>query len=656
MSLLDVKLDDRDFQSLVDEARRRIVATCPEWTEHNLSDPGITLIELFAWMTDVLLYRVNRIPEKLQRALMELLQISLTPPREAKGDLLFLLAPDQKAAVTIPAGTAVASDDGKTHQAIVFTTSTTVVVPVLRLAAMVLLRGGHETTIPVVDGTARPVSADRPVFSTPPGADEAMLLGFERPIGRLVIDVAVSAIVARGTGVEPGDPPLRWEASATDGSWLPVAVLSEKTGGLNLAEGVVRLQIPADEGAATFAGRSLHWLRCRIADPDPDDPAYVAPPKVVTLSAAAAGALVPASHSQRVDEEFLGHSDGTPGQAFTVHRHPALPLERDDETLEVRDAGTGDWVAWAEQESLAGSGPLDQHFRFDAVTGGVELGPAVRVTGGWKQYGATPPAGAALRLRAYRFGGGATGNLAGGALTNLRDAIPGVASVSNPRRTSGGVDAETIDDARLHAARRLRTHGRAVTAGDYEAIVEQACPRVARARCGAPRPGQALPLYVLPEVSRRRARHELEVLAAQPSLLEEVAGVVKAAAVLGASVHVTPVPVRVVTVAVEVEVVSERRRATVEQAVADALYAYVNPYVGGRLKAGWEWGRSLHAGELAPVVRDVAGVHGVTFVRVYEVDVVSGRPGLRPLPDGLQLEPHELLASGIHQVHAVEPS
>ena len=45
----------------------------PEWTEHNVSDPGITLIELFAWMTDMLIYRLNRVPDKLHVALLELL-------------------------------------------------------------------------------------------------------------------------------------------------------------------------------------------------------------------------------------------------------------------------------------------------------------------------------------------------------------------------------------------------------------------------------------------------------------------------------------------------------------------------------------------------------------------------------------------------------
>jgi predicted phage baseplate assembly protein len=63
MALLPPKLDDRHFQDIVDEAKKRIPQYCKEWTDHNVSDPGVTLIELFAWMTDIILYRMNRVPD-----------------------------------------------------------------------------------------------------------------------------------------------------------------------------------------------------------------------------------------------------------------------------------------------------------------------------------------------------------------------------------------------------------------------------------------------------------------------------------------------------------------------------------------------------------------------------------------------------------------
>ena len=90
--LPSVELDDRGFQDLVNEARLRIAQSCPEWTEHNVSDPGITLIELFAWMTEMVIYRLNRIPDKLHVALMDLVGIALEPATAARAELRFRLA------------------------------------------------------------------------------------------------------------------------------------------------------------------------------------------------------------------------------------------------------------------------------------------------------------------------------------------------------------------------------------------------------------------------------------------------------------------------------------------------------------------------------------------------------------------------------------
>ena len=51
MSLPVPNLDDRSWKQIVDEAVRLIPRYCPEWTNHNASDPGVTLLELYAWMT-----------------------------------------------------------------------------------------------------------------------------------------------------------------------------------------------------------------------------------------------------------------------------------------------------------------------------------------------------------------------------------------------------------------------------------------------------------------------------------------------------------------------------------------------------------------------------------------------------------------------------
>jgi len=110
------KLDDRSFKDLVDEAIRLIPQYCPDWTNYNASDPGITLIELFAWMMEMSLYRLNCVPDKNYLTFLNLLGIRLRPPQPAAVVLTFKMS-DKGDHAQVPRGTTVAtmpSADGKT--------------------------------------------------------------------------------------------------------------------------------------------------------------------------------------------------------------------------------------------------------------------------------------------------------------------------------------------------------------------------------------------------------------------------------------------------------------------------------------------------------------------------------------------------------------
>ena len=121
MRLPEIQLDDRRFQDLVSEARTKITRACPEWTEHNVSDPGITLIELFAWMTEMTIYRLNRVPDKLHVALLELLGIRLDGPSAAQTSLRFRLAEPASEPLLIPGGlTEVGTPRTATEESIIF--------------------------------------------------------------------------------------------------------------------------------------------------------------------------------------------------------------------------------------------------------------------------------------------------------------------------------------------------------------------------------------------------------------------------------------------------------------------------------------------------------------------------------------------------------
>src|SRR5262249_6335479 len=107
MALPSPNLDDRTFAQLVEEARQRIRVTCPQWTDLSVSDPGMALLEVFAYLTDTMIYRLNRLPEKAYIAFLRLLGVSLLPPESASVKLLFKLSHSAEKPVEIPRGTRV---------------------------------------------------------------------------------------------------------------------------------------------------------------------------------------------------------------------------------------------------------------------------------------------------------------------------------------------------------------------------------------------------------------------------------------------------------------------------------------------------------------------------------------------------------------------
>src|SRR5437870_5046768 len=94
MSIALTSLDDRRWADLVDEGRALIPFYSPEWTDHNVSDPGITLIELFAWLAEMDIYRLNRIPDSHLRKFISLVGVRPAPPQPSIAALSFSLKED----------------------------------------------------------------------------------------------------------------------------------------------------------------------------------------------------------------------------------------------------------------------------------------------------------------------------------------------------------------------------------------------------------------------------------------------------------------------------------------------------------------------------------------------------------------------------------
>ncbi|MFI5931003.1 putative baseplate assembly protein [Actinoplanes sp. NPDC051494] len=648
MPLPSPNLDDRRFQQLVDEAKRFIQQRAPEWSDHNVSDPGVTLIEAFAHMADQLIYRLNRVPEKNYLAFLDLIGVRLFPPAPARGDVTFWLSGAQEQQVVIAAGTEIATERTTTEEAVAFTTVADLpIVP----SHLTRLRRHPAAGPPVnlLDGVEE--GRDTPVFQETPVIGDSMLIGLSAAVPSNAVLLELDSRV-EGVGVDPRQPPLVWEAWTGDG-WTACEVDRDDTGGLN-KPGDVILHVPAGHVVSVQAGQQAAWIRCRLIEPQPDQPFYAQSPTVRAVTVSTIGGTVTAMHAEAVLDELLGEAEGVPGQRFVVARPPIVA---DAEPLVVETSDGDGWVRWDEVENFGSSELFDRHIIVERTSGEIQFGPAVRLADGTlRQYGAVPTVGARIRIRRYRTGGGREGNVARRALSVLRSSIPYVSVVENRGPALGGVDGETVAEGRLRGPVQLRAQDRAVTAADYELLARQAAPAAARVRClpaGDGSDAGGVRLLVVPAVVPDDAgRIEFEDLVPSDSMLSTIADHLEVRRPIGARLLVEPPFYQGVTVVARLQPRPDASAVRLRAEAEAALYRYLDPVRGGPDGRGWPFGRPVHSGEVFGVLQRLSGVEVVEEVRMFPADPLTGRRGDEVTR--IELDRHALVFSHQHQIRVEE--
>lgn len=141
MTLQAPKLDSRTFDELVKEARDRIPRFTPEWTNLNDADPGMTLVKLQAWLTETLLYEMNRLPEFNYIKFLQLLNVTPEPARAARTELHFTLkkldGESDPLKFFIPKNAQVQADDPDLTTPLVFETDRTLTALNASVAAVI---------------------------------------------------------------------------------------------------------------------------------------------------------------------------------------------------------------------------------------------------------------------------------------------------------------------------------------------------------------------------------------------------------------------------------------------------------------------------------------------------------------------------------------
>ena len=621
MSIDIPQLDELEYDELVDRGRTLISSSDIEWTDFNPHDPGITILELLAWLTESHSYELDQITDAHREKYLQLLGVRPTPPQPASVRLD--LSPAEGQHGRLPAETPLRVDDGSgTHETFETTHETTLTDG--SLAAVVV---DHE------HGTEPKTHANETegvryrVFGDEPTPGSVLALGFDGdPFAStdelsLFVDFHDDNLPDQAAGddaprasspdrvtFEPSVD-LGWEycrrylPTDREAQWEPLTVDSDTTDSF-YETGFVTLDRPetweptawgSDDSGLFGHQPGLVWLRCRL-----ETGGYEIPPQLDSIELN----VVEASHRRHREETLAAASaestDGSPTYQFA--HAPVL-----SGTVRV------DGEPWTEVADFDASEPADRHYVLDCQQGTVTFGDG--------RAGRRPSVDATVTA-SYVSGGGTAGNVPETASwqftdgeQSLGEATLADVDLSARAAATGGRPAESVDDALDRCKRDLRTPYRAVTESEYATIAERTpCLRIARtavdlpAEAASPVSVVVVP-YAPPDV-RRPSPSEGFRAAVQRQLDSH--------RLLTDRVRVVPPTYAGLEVSVSVTITDRYDDGGEQSAIETRLESYLDP-IRGFDGDGWPFGRSLTPTELREQLLGLPAVDHVADLSVRTV-------------------------------------
>lgn len=649
-------LDDRTWQDIVNQATALIPKYAPEWTDHNPSDLGIALIELFAWIVESMIYRLNRVPEKNLIAFFNLLGITRDPATPASTYLTY----QSNIPVTVPKGNQAATVQTETETAIVFETDEDLRVLPLNLAQALAISNNQATNFTKALVTAPLVGA---TFTIAAADTLLLVLGFDAASTE-----TINLLLSFSQTAAAGQLNITWHYSVgetTPNSWteIPSENISDTTEGLQ-TNGTVALSVPNDWTAqnpqdwsgitVTSESDPLFWIGIRLQNPT-DNEQKVGIEHILFNSVKATNALT------ITQPELLGISNGEPFQSLELQNRPLFKQPGSNNpythlTIQVRESltegGFTDWSTWTQQDEFPPS--AGNYFRLDPVTGTINFGnyhPTLSPDG----HGSIPPNKSEIQALTYRYVvGGVKGNVAHSSINIIRTPVDGVTGVTNPSAARGGSDEEPIAETQRRAPELLRNRYRAVTVEDYEYLAREASTNIQKVRCLPPR------LFteddVLPEgveigtpwtyggLNRSTSSVYVIIIPAAPvtnsrplpsqDLIQEVFNFLEIRRSVATQLNVTyprylPISVRVNIGVWRSAIQNNLTNITqLEAEVEEKIKLFLHPLWGGLEGNGWEIGQEIAIAELFKVIQPATEIGFISSLQI--AAVLPYEPNERP--------------------------
>ncbi|WP_167238648.1 putative baseplate assembly protein [Massilia genomosp. 1] len=603
MSTLAPNYFDRRFDDLLDIGRSRLPSLAPGWTDHNLHDPGITLLELLAWVTEAQMYSLSRMRRDERAAYAALFGLAPRGPRAASGYLWLQRLPGSSAlgytrSLVLDAGALVHPEQSDS--------------PAYRTVRKQLWVAGQVGALytRLADGRVLEHSATNErgnvlflPFGERAGARDVLAIDIVCPVdGGLfparradadgaVITIGVRADATSGAADAAGEPLALAVTLASGAARHALPVVDDSTDGF-MRSGALVLDVSGVAGSPRQFTLEIRAER-----------GFARPPRVSRIDL-----NVIAVRQGRLVARELHIASGLPDQLLRL-RESGLEFDAAGEPVMVEVAEDGALHAWRRRPGLADSLPADRVFALDTAQGSICFGNGVN--------GRIVPPGAQVLL-SYAVNDGAQGNAARKQRWVVRG-IDGVYGV-NPLAMEGGRNGVDHLDQRREARRRAREEHALVTGADVEAAA-LALPALEVARAWALAGGANGVLDLVAMRARPAGVEPDDASGTAPETARWLAAVERRLAPrlpLGLRLRVLAPRYVVFGIELRVESADGYQESALQAALGATLQArlaLVAAHPGGMQRA---LGLGVTVRDLAAWVRQVEGVRRVLSLRLFD--------------------------------------
>ncbi len=608
-------LDDKQFKDFMEEAKAKLPALSPEWTDYNISDPGITLLEILAWLQDINIYKLSRITDK---HILKYLQLLDSLPEPVKPASTFVVFKSNELKPVPKDKDLKAKFLGKT---INFKTTQKVNIQTAEIKKLIFSNERGLTQYELTENSSVPEYFY--LFGEEARKNSIFYIGFDKPlkdsftIGIKLFEDDLPPIGTHNKEYFKFIPDVEIEWSYWNGTDWEITKPEKDNTRKFYKSGTIIFDISEKsemkpKKIPVNSEKEYYFLKCKLTKAG-----YEISPKVRQFLLNAVEVV-----QKEINGEYLGGSSGFPYQEFKLSKKP---LTEDKVIVEINGE------KWEETVDLSHHSHKEKVFKVDRTEGKIFFGDNIN--------GKVPPAGSTITVT-YFTSKGKDGNI--NSLTDWETGIEDVFAL-NPFPAENGKNPESFEETFIKIKKDLTTPYQCVTFEDFEYVAVQTPDlRVARAKAYQVDDKNLVNIIVVPFSFQRKPFPS-------KNFLKAVCLHIDKHRLITTDINVLPPEYAEISTSASIKIKEDFNSEQVLKKAQDRLKQFFHPIFGWKDGKGWDFGHPVY---LSDVYEQIESVEGVDCI--FNLQLIPKGAFIKKENGNVILKPYALTISGSHKLSVVQ--